>query len=113
MVQVNVRYTWLTLRRTLRLVCWLLLAPLQLLAWWCRRRPSMSWANRYIDPVLNALLGDAVDEDGFVGQPDFRRYYQYDDYSCSARCVLATLRHYGYKTPYGRILRELGTDGDG
>lgn len=48
-------------------------------------------------------------ESPYVGTTRFPRNIQTDNYSCYARSVQATLRHFGRRTTYARILRELRT----
>lgn len=45
----------------------------------------------------------------YVGVTTFPRILQLDDYSCYARCVQATLNHWGWPLPYRTICAKLKT----
>jgi ABC-type bacteriocin/lantibiotic exporter with double-glycine peptidase domain len=73
----------------------------------------MKMATRWLADNEVALPAGFPLDSEYVGTTYFPRILQLDDHSCYARSVQATLQHFGRRTSYTRILKELRTTEEG
>jgi ABC-type bacteriocin/lantibiotic exporter with double-glycine peptidase domain len=63
--------------------------------------------------VIGALLRRLAVDDEVVGTLDFPRRFQWDGYSCGARCVWMIAEHFDLDVSYEEIVHGIGMTEDG